>query len=184
MQNLPKAVLDACAANLRKVADLHGCSTRQIIRSTNPLGESPDKSCNIFNFVAIGKKTLGLTLASVEWAFLAANGFIGEVNSSGLESYIESVEADNWPYLRGLLAISAPQHLEHFDKLIGILGYPFSTDRQVRMEQWQENMDVAGASLEELKSQFYDHEYPTLADIEKFMFSADVIVITDEDLRN
>jgi hypothetical protein len=183
MQNLPKAVLEACQANLRKVAIEHGCSTRQIIGSTNPTGDSPEKSCNIFNVVAIGKKTLGLALTPVEVAFLAANGFIGQVNSNGLEGYIDSPEADSWPNLRKLLEGAAPQHLDHFDRLIGILGSPFSTDRQVRMEQLQENMETAGQGLEELDSEFQDLEYPTIAEIEKFMSHEDVLVITDEDLR-
>jgi uncharacterized protein YukE len=182
MQKFPQAVLDACSANIRQVAKEYGRTTRQIVGSINPTGDSPDKSCNIFNFVAIGKRTLGLGLTSAEVAFLAANGFIGNVNSSGLEAYIESPEADNWPDLRRLLVIAAPQHVDHFDRLIGTLGTPFSTDRQVRMDQWQQNMETAEAALEELTSQFNEQEYPTIAHIEKFMSNDDVIVITDDDL--
>jgi hypothetical protein len=182
MQNFPKAVLDACSANIRKVAKEHGRSTQQIVRSTNPTGDRPDKSCNIFNFVAIGKKTLGLKLTPEEVAFLAADGFISQYNTNGLGGYIESSEADCWPALRSLLAIATPQHVEHFDRLIGILGSPFSTDREVRMDQWDEYGETAEAALEELGAQYHEREYPTLAEIEKFMSHEDVVVISEEDL--
>ncbi|MBL8820108.1 MAG: hypothetical protein JNL58_29055 [Planctomyces sp.] len=116
MKNFPPDVLLACATNIGKIASTHGCSTREIVRSVNPTGENPADSCSKFNFIAIGKQTLGLSLTDVEMAYLAATGFTQNMNNAGFECYLESWAADLWPQLRHVFATVAPKHLQVFDK--------------------------------------------------------------------
>ncbi len=183
MKNFPPAVLRACAANISKIASNHGRSTRQIVRSVNQNGDNPDESCNQFNFIAIGKQTLDLSLTDVEKAFLAAFGFIYSMNDAGFECYLESPEADWWPMLRHVLAVAAPYNLQVFDKVIGITGCNFSTDRQVRMTQLRDGGESVLLELEKLEVEYDRKPYPTALDIERFMTSQDVIVISDEELQ-
>lgn len=182
MAKFPQAVLDQCAANIRKVADKYGCSTRQIIRGANPQSDNPDESCRIFNFVVIGKPTLGLALHPVEVSYLKARVFVGQNNAGGLEEFIESPEADNWPLLRELLTVDSPENLDHFDRIIGILGAPLSTDREARIAQWRQAPESIQAALAELQAEYDPRQYPTPAIIEKYMAKEDVVIINTDDL--
>lgn len=160
MKNFPPAVLLACATNIGKIASKHGCSTREIVRSVNPTGESPSESCSKFNFIAIGKQTLGLSLTDVERAFLAATGFTHNMNNAGFECYLESPEADWWPQLRHVFATVAPKHLQVFDQVIGITGVNFSTDRQVRLTQLRDAGESVLVELQRLEADYNQQMYP------------------------
>lgn len=184
MQQFPQAVLDACRANLRKVATKYGTTTQGIIATTNPGGDSPEASCNILNVVALGKRTLGIPLTDVETGFLAASAFITQVNGSGLESFIECPEADDWPALRKVLEAGPQQDLEHFDRLMNLLGTPFSTNHQDRVAKWRQSMSAMESEMDQLAAEYDELEYPTLATIEKYMAENDTVVISDDVLKN
>jgi hypothetical protein len=161
----------------------YGRGTQQIIRSVNRTGERPEETLRIFNFLVIGKKTLGFKLTDVEVAYLAATGFTGSMNSAGFDCYIESPEADLWPEFRNLLCVAAAHHLPQFDRAMGITGVNFSTDRQIRKSQLEAGGESIQAELEELDSNYYEESYPNEAEIENFLGREDVVVITDEQLE-
>ncbi|MBL8818744.1 MAG: hypothetical protein JNL58_22135, partial [Planctomyces sp.] len=95
------------------------------------------------------------------------------------------------PFLSPILAstkspsiqLAATKSREEPDKVIGITGVNFSTDRQVRLAQLKDAGESVLAELQELEADYNQQMYPEDADIERFMISEDVVVISAEDLQ-